>query len=239
MTYYNRLPQLLKTLDSFDVYTDDFSVVVCNDSEEELMLPKKKYPITVVSVENKKWIDNEVVYNQGIIEALKDKPEVIILQNAECAHVGGDILQFVKRNINDSIYFSFACYSLSEKQKLDNFTIKAKEFSFRGEGWYNHSIYRPKGYDFCSAISTTNLIKLNGYDERLAYGWAYGDDDFLNRVTLLGLKVHIIDYPYVVHQWHYTNPVNKREAVSRNKKLYQEFLKSTNYKAKHIITKDL
>lgn len=58
---------------------------------------------------------------------------------------------------------------------------------------------------------------------------------------MLGLKIEIIDSPFVCHQWHYDAPVpqNKAELIEQNKKLYHELLKEHNYRAEHLITPDL
>ena len=102
-------------------------------------------------------------------------------------------------------------------------------------------IHRPVAYDFCSAITVDNLKKLNGYDERFSNGCAYGDNYLLNRIIMLDLNVEIIDYPFAVHQWHYTNPSvpNKQALVDRNHNLLIELTAKGEFRAEHTYTPDL
>jgi GT2 family glycosyltransferase len=69
-------------------------------------------------------------------------------------------------------------------------------------GWYNHSIYRPEAWHFCSAITRENMSKLNGFDERYAMGVACDDSEFITRIRRLGLKVIITEEVSVIHQYH-------------------------------------
>lgn len=69
-------------------------------------------------------------------------------------------------------------------------------------GWYNHSVYNPCEFHFCSAVSMVNIIKLGGFDERFANGIGYEDNEFLDRVNRLGLHKIINDDVSVIHQWH-------------------------------------
>lgn len=48
------------------------------------------------------------------------------------------------------------------------------------------------------------MIKLNGFDERYAYGIAYDDREILHRIHILGLKIlsYGIEHPICFHQYH-------------------------------------
>ena len=64
-----------------------------------------------------------------------------------------------------------------------------------------------------------------------------GDEDLIQRIKLLKLKQRIVSYPYVVHQWHYSN--NYTEPNGKLYKRNQNLIKKiSGYKAKHLKTKD-
>lgn len=239
MTYFSREIQLLKTLDSFRQYNPkDFFVVIVDDgSPEDIILPELPFEVTVLKTYNKTWSQGDPAWNYGFIYALKTNPEIIILQNAECYH-SGNILDYAKR-VTDESYISFGCYSLSQGDAFK--VINNRHINFDGENaWYNHPVYWPCGYHFCSAITAKNLVKLNGFDERFSFGVGYDDDDFLNRIKKLGLKIEITSDPFVFHQWYYGNRLqNYDELLLKNQRLYQDLSVENNYKAQHILTSDL
>lgn len=242
MTYKDRSFQLERTLLSLKTSQTDFRVIIVDDNSiNEIKLPVLNYPVSIVRLTEKRWMNPEPVLNYGLLEALKYNPDIIVVQNAECYHVG-DVLKYAE-SVTDNNYLTFGCFSLSrESTYLNRMPINHIGASKDGQdAWYNHSLYRPVAYDFCSAITTKNIVKLNGYDERLSSGWGYGDNYFLERIKMLGLKIEIIDSPFVCHQWHYDAPVpqNKAELIEQNKKLYHELLKEHNYRAEHLITPDL
>lgn len=246
-TYFQRQYQLSNTLHSLSQSSHkDFEVIIVDDcSPDDISLPSLDFPVTVIKIKDKTWTNPEPAYNTGIIEALKGNPDIIILQNAECYHVG-DVLQYAQK-INSENYISFGCYSLNKETTFAKHditaVIQANNIGAVDNGqnaWYNHPVFRPVGYDFCSAISADNLRKLNGYDERFSFGIAYGDNNLFDRVNKLGLKVEITSYPFVVHQWHYTNPQHPdcEKLVKRNSDLFAEISKVNNTKAQHIFTPD-
>lgn len=239
MTYYERQYQLTRTLLSLNNSKADFEVIIVDDnSREDIILPKIKYPCRIIKLTQKSWTNPEPVYNIGISQA---KGSVIVLQNAECYHVG-DVLK-VAETVTDNDYISFACFSLSKESTFNN-KLPLNNIGASKDGqdaWYNHPVFRPVYYDFCSAITANNLKKLNGYDERLSFGCGYGDDYLLARIRMLGLRITLMQEPFVAHQWHYGSvvPENKGELILKNKNLYHELLKENDYRAKHLITPDL
>ena len=157
MTYYNRQEQLLNTLKSFLKYDPkEFIVVIVDDgSAEDIKLPTFDFDVTVLKVENKKWIQCDPSFNMGFHYALLKEPEIVIIQNAECYHVG-NILEYARR-VTDSTYIAFGCYSQGNGEGIGS-VINNRGASFGGESaWYNHPIYRPVGFHFCSAITGSNL----------------------------------------------------------------------------------
>ena len=236
MTHCNREEQLFKTLDSFKQYNpNDFFVHVIDDTRnEDLEFPDYDFEVSYTYHFDKKWSNSCIPFNYGIGFCIDDGADIIILQNAECCHLG-DILGYVKKNLNESNYISFGCYSQGKDETIGS-VINAKGASFNGESaWYNHPVYRPVGYHFCSAITAKNMIKLNGFDERLKDGIAYDDDFYLHQVNNLGLKIVITSTPYVIHQWH----EQTQWGGESNENLYNELVQSKDYKAVHLITPDL
>jgi glycosyltransferase involved in cell wall biosynthesis len=232
-TYYNRQEQLLRTLESFTQYDpNEFRVVIVDDgSDEDIKLPITRFEVVVLKTYRKTWLQGDPAWNIGFYYALLKNPNVVILQNAECYHEG-DILSYAKR-VTDKTYISFGCYSQSKNGK----TINNKCASFGGDSaWYNHPVYRPTGYHFCSAITANNLRKINGFDERFSFGVGYDDDYLLHQIKCLGLKVEITEEPFVIHQWH---EQMMGKDYNGNEALFNELIKQNNYKAEHLLTIDL
>lgn len=239
LTYLSRQEQLNTTLNSFKQYNpDDFIVIVVDDgSPDDIILPELPFSVDIVKLKDKTWYNSCVPYNYGFLRAMEYSPDIVIIQNAECQH-NGDILSEAMK-VTDENYLSFGCYSLAQGETPD-VTKHNKAPEVYGESsWYNHSIYRPLAYHFCSAITTANLKRLNGFDERLAGGVAYEDNMFIHQIKNLGLRIDFIDDPYVYHQWHDRPYETTGELVSRNKKIFNSIERETEYKAIHTITPDL
>jgi glycosyltransferase involved in cell wall biosynthesis len=247
MTYFDRLFQLKKTLKSIEKGTyKGLEVVIVDDGNKNpLELTTHKFPISILTGVKKSWSCSAVAYNKGLYFAMLSNPDVIILQNSECYHVG-DVVRKASE-VTDENYLSFSCFSLDEESTKQDHSIEYlikinnKGASKDGQNaWYNHPFYRPVGYHFCAAITAKNMRKLNGFEERLMEGVGYEDDNFLSRVKLLGLNVEIPTNPFVVHQWHYTNGIeNKSQLVEVNRNLHIEILKEKQIKAQHLYTQEL
>jgi glycosyltransferase involved in cell wall biosynthesis len=250
MTYWNRQYQLNTTLKSIaETKHNDFEVVVVDDaSKEDIVLGVHSFPIHVIKIKDKdkRWTNPEPAYNTGLKYAMTLKPDVIIIQNAECYHVG-DVISYATK-VTDKTYIAFGCFSLDKKNTFSPHDIEEliqkskRRAQFDGDlAWYNHPIYRPNAFDFCAAVTADNMRLLNGYDERFSNGHAYGDNNLIERVAVLGLKVEITERPYVVHQWHYENehPAYFIRLDTINKLLLLKLRENLSYKAKHIYTKDL
>jgi glycosyltransferase involved in cell wall biosynthesis len=252
MTYFERQQQLTRTLLSMQCSQhDDFEVIIVDDnSPHDIVLPELSYPVYVHKLRDKAWINPEPAYNVGLIHALRRRADVIVVQNAECMHIGDVIARAAQ--LTDDEYIAFACLSLSQKatKHLDENLFRIHEIAAQVHSgascdgqtaWYNHPKYRPVGYDFCAATTRLNWLALNGYDERFSAGCGYGDDYLRQRVRMLRLRFDIPVQPFVVHQWHYNGfgvPANKADLVARNKQLFYQLLAEEQPRAKHIYTSD-
>lgn len=218
MTSYNRDELLGKTIESFGQYYDkDFLIFVDKDPDP------------------KDYFNSGIAFNRCFIEALRYDPDIIIIQNAECYHAG-DILSYAEKNLTDENYISFGCYSLPKESPLPPVIMFNEGASHDGQSaWYNHPIYRPVGYHFCSAITSENLKKINGFDERFKDGKDYEDNYLLFQIRKLGLRIEITSEPFVYHQWHYM----KERLGPSNFDLYKELTRSGVYRAVHLINSDL
>jgi GT2 family glycosyltransferase len=221
MTAYNREALLQKTLESFNQY-DPYEFVVVTDKDEDHL--------------EKTWVNSAIAFNRAFYEAIHThQADAVILQNAECYHAG-DILGYVRNNLTDKNYISFPCYSLGENDTLPPIEMNPRGAAFDGDSaWYNHPVHRPVGYHFCAAITTDNLRKINGFDERFKDRKDYEDNYLLYQVRQLGLRIEIPAEPYVFHQWHYSSP---RKGAS-NEQLYNQLIQTEGYRAVHLITPDL
>jgi GT2 family glycosyltransferase len=224
--YYQRREQLFKTLDSIEKSKiKDYELVIVDDaSPNPLVCPQAN----VIRIEpHEKWYTNPCVpFNRGLSEA---KGDIIIIQNPECYHVG-DILNYVQLHLEEGEYFSFACYAMNKADTAEFFQGEfpvLNGWKFRNperNGWFNHSVCRPIGYHFCSAITRDDLDRIGGFDERYAGGISFEDDEFIRRVKE-NLKVHIIDTPFVLHQYHHPfcyHVPNMMELHEKNKKIFNE-----------------
>lgn len=236
LTYYQRQELLNKTLESFRQYNpDDFRVIIVDDnSPDNIILPDVPFETIILKLKNKTWFNTASVYNEGFRLAMDS--EIIIIQNAECLH-NGDILS-VARTVTNENYLAFGCYSLGQGETPEVRNNRVVEFT-GDSGWYNHSVYRPHAFHFCTAITKENLRKLNGFDERLCQGVAFEDNAFVHQVKNLGLRIDFVDDPFVFHQWHYGGVNVPFELVQHNQDIWLQIEQETTYRAIHVLTPDL
>lgn len=239
LTYFNRERQLLNTLESFRQYDYDFSVVIVDDnSPEDLNLPEYPFRVTILKLGPKTWVNpSPIAFNTGFNYALKENPDIIIIQNAECYHVG-DVVGYALKNITERNYLAFGCYSLAKDEDVTLKNLKRQvPLENGGSGWYNHSKYRPEAFHFCTAISTNNLKKINGFDERFSMGIGWEDNYLVHQVKMAGLKITFVDDPFVFHQWHY-NQVRENfdmDLYKRTEQYYRMLILDRKYHAVHLV----
>jgi GT2 family glycosyltransferase len=203
----------------------DYELIIVDDAST---IPLVCDEAKIIRIEpDEKWYHNPCVpYNRAFKEA---KGGIIIIQNPECYHVG-DILAYARDRARKGLYLSFACYALSlyDTAAFRNGrwpVIHDRVFGRLGNnGWYNHRQHRPVGFHFCSAIMKEDLDAIGGFDERYAGGIGYDDDDLVKRIRKHGMRIDIVENPYVLHQFH--EPMSykvagMRELHQRNKQLYR------------------
>jgi len=252
--YYNRKSLFYQTLRSIQKsnFKDIELIAVDDGSNEEHRLEDlvTEFPfMRIIRLEksNKWYINPCVTFNIGLREA---RGEIIILQNPECLHVH-DVLSYISENIDDTKYISMSAYGLDptltitlpehiDNNTLINFFQNLPQKPYVGGdtlGWYNHSKYRPVHFHFCSAITRTNMAKLNGFDERFARGIGYDDDEIIARIKMLGIQLVIEDNISVIHQHHpslWTGP-NTGQLCELNRMILQtKTLKEGKYTANLI-----
>jgi hypothetical protein len=238
-TYFNRRSQFINTLRSLEISkVKDFEVIAvddCSDEDQRIDDLENRFSFLKthrIQKENK-WYNNPCIpFNIGFSLSSGDQ---IIIQNAECLHYS-DILARTQENLDSNKYLSFATFSIDQPEtyKINNYT-KIEDFidifrfnTIRAESdgvnaWYNHGVYKPCAYHFCSAITRQNLIQLNGFDELYASGIAYDDNEFLHRIKLKNLKIIFEDNSVAIHQWHPAYYYQKQDRASlseKNKNLY-------------------
>lgn len=262
IAYHNRRSLFMKTLESIAKtrLKNDFEMIVVDDASVDsqrvddlpLMLPT--YHIKVIRIDPKdKWWMNPCIPNNIGFEIASG--EVIIIQNPECLHVG-DIINYAAENTTVNKYIAFGCYALDQtKTQMINrisggFTERIVEIISPTNDvpldqcpsmnrWYQHSVFSPRGLNFCTAITKRDLEDLGGFDEAYAPGISYDDTEFIRRIYRKGMQVDMVDKPFVIHQWHpYTNYSNKR-LVDLNTNLYNSTANVVTYRVFNKYAKEL
>jgi len=239
IAHYNRSTLLNRTLFSFTHNKHSkFEIIVVDDGsiDSEICAIKKlqkKYnqffKINIIYLKrDKKWYDNPCIpFNIGIRQA---QSEIVILQSAECIHLG-NVIDYTTQNLLKGNYFSYSCYSLDRSQteslnevrdysphellSIVNPPNNSSITNCEERGWYNHPVYRPLGFHWCNAYFTEDLKEIKMFDERFATGIAY-DDDELSFRSRRDLNLTIVDTPIVLHQWHGLNNYFKKENQAEN-----------------------
>jgi len=237
--YYNRKTLFHKTLYSIArfQYSEQIEIIAVDDGsrDEERIedLQKEFLFLKVIRLEkSEKWYQNSCIpFNEGFRHVKGDK---IIIQNPECYHFD-NVIEYTFKNLKDKDYLSFSCFAL-DKTTTDSYEVSYPEnivktcisnpelptSSVNGNFWYNHSQYKPEAYHFCVALTKKNLENLQGFNEALALGIAYDDNELVKRVKNT-LNIKFVDDILVLHQNHY-NP----ESTSYDNRQWGAFLYGIN-----------
>lgn len=253
--YYNRKTLFVRTLKSIQSqnFNGDYEVIAVDDGSDEkerledLVIEFPFLKVIRLEKENKWYKNSCIPFNIGFKAAKGDK---IIIQNPECYHFSS-ILQYVEDQLIENTYLSFGCYSLGKKEtdNLEEIIIgdgiesiihnNNHIIKFDGEnGWYNHSVFRPESYHFCTAILRTDLLDLGGFDERFAHGVGVDDDEIVYRIKLKQMNIVFADKLLVLHQNHYSENnkleiekvrQKKNELYMHNRIVFEQITKKNNW----------
>lgn len=234
MAYWNRKQQLLNTLKSINQYGHDFKMIIVDDASTDgqdiTYLASDK--IKIVTLKDKWWINPCIPYNIGFSMVDTD---IVLIQNPESYHVG-DVIGHALEHIQDGVYLNYSALALNGRetdkitagQDVNEVVAPYMQSSINvvdwdGNGWYNHPVYRQEMFHFCSVITRKDLYDLGGFDERYANGSAFDDNEFLCRIRKRGLRIDMIENPFVVHQAHYPfYPGDVGELMSINAQKFEE-----------------
>jgi hypothetical protein len=194
MTAFDRENQLGKTLESIHRQGKRPQIIVKRDER-----PRGEG----------EFLNPAALINKGLLEATGD---IVILQNAECLHLGNVIEQFERKIERGKAIFA-SVQALDPKGMFDQ--------------WYCHPEERPVPYFFCGAMLRQYFLDTM-FDERFT-GAGYDDVDFANRLEESGIEFVWDAEILVQHQWHKPFQGNssmnevyrlKREAEGKEVRLY-------------------
>lgn len=194
ITYYNR-PSLHATLASFEHHyagRDDYEVLILEDKKTvqspddhaKLMYILNRFKETVPVTNYQMTYDNYAcpcsAMNEGVELA---KGQFIIITNPECFHVV-DVLKGLDEEFSKDpdVYVICSCVNTGQiRGDTDNLV----GFSFKvgpKDSWYQHSVYKNRALNFCTAISKAKYIQMKGFNEFFDGGLGRADVEFVTRV---------------------------------------------------------
>jgi glycosyltransferase involved in cell wall biosynthesis len=222
IAYRNRRQILLNTLKSIEHFGKDYpiEVILVDDgssgdqqiSDISRLFPNIDIKLIVIRRNDGVHRGPTIACNTGFNYV---KGDVILLNNADCLHLG-DIIGYVFENFEPDMYMTFAAYKgwslpdgvfdkLDWDDKEDVDTVLSLIRPDMAD-WHFHTPTKDKyAYiPYSSAINTKSIEAISGYDERFAYigGLGYEDADFVARINNLGLRTIAVDDPFCVHQKH-------------------------------------
>ena len=173
----------------------------------------------VESLKSNNTYNPSALYNQGVKNA---SGEYVVLTSPEIFHEVDILTGFDNEfeNMPDS-YLICACQNrLSPRHFID---VKVhSDLRGRLDKWYQHSIYRPSLYHFCSAIKKDIYESIGGFDKRFMDGYCFDDDDFRDTIQAANIKIIQLDDLLTYHQEHNSIEIpEKMIKWQRNKDLYE------------------
>lgn len=255
LIYFDRLIVAQKTIQTIRQFSkqDNYTILIVDDGSQKQPFQTSDPDVVVLTMPDKDWTDPVIAQNRGLLFGLERGYENFIIGCSEVAWTG-DLVNYTNEHLTNENYLSYPCYSLSagttvKYQNGEDIMPTVLENDVEAtdqehDSWYNHTIKRAKFYNFMCAVSRDNIIKLNGFDERFAYGIAYADDNWICRITRLGLKMEIPLYaPMTFHQYHSSGGSSqyaKDNLVHKNMNLHHQIGSdgTGNYKAIHTHTPD-
>ena len=191
MTTFNRAAQLTRTLESIAVQSyKDFEVIIVDDGSdaETPQVCSRCWPFSMKYFRlNRARVGARsgpaVALNFGVRRA---SGEIVVMQNAECRHVGETLKQLLAALTPDNAVLCQADH-FSEAGVNLGIKVDIKEARY--------------AYFFCGAIYKSWVYALRGFDEDFNGVWGGEDDDFSFRLQCAGVKFCFLD-TRVQHQWH-------------------------------------
>lgn len=264
--YFNRKRELWHTLKVMEksLFKDFEFIIVDDGSDAEQRIEDFNNIFSFLKLiriepKDKYYINPCIPYNLALSRAVGD---IVILQSPECMHMG-DVLNFVANNTRAAQYLVFSCYSLGRPASsllqtvdfncsieelemrvvntLGRFSDKSCDVVGRYDSWFAHPSIRPCMYNFLVSMPMKDMMELGGFDERFAYGHAYDDTNFADRVLKKKMEVIFVDKPYCLHQFHppmLYNVPNFAAKEQKNRLLYEELLKDPNYSVINSFVKE-
>ncbi len=257
MACYNRRSQIEATLNSFALSKHkNLEVIIVDDASSEdqriegaIPLGSYEFPIRIITIQpsEKFWKNPGPAYNIGVKYATK---QVVVLQNAEVAHVG-DVLSYIARNIAPKDWISFNCFGLNEEDSkaIQNYitdpsvayaTIASKSSRIGGNtvlkndpsGWLNHYEKHFVAYHYCGALFKSDLDRYlaGGFSEEFSTLVGGEDDEFIKRLLFnkFNFKTNVFKEgaPFVLHQHHEKTDAVKEWTDAHYKATMRAFAKS-------------
>lgn len=242
MTYYNRRPLLVNTLNSIRKYKNNHDIEVlivddASDSEHRIDDLTNEYSDLNLIIyrfdPSEKWWTLQIPPHNKLIAMASG--DIILQQGAECYHANDIISDAITNTINNE-YRVYGCYALTH---IDTNNIDNKDYQiqindecnwntiYEKGGWYQHSIHRNGELNFCTSITKKDLYELGGFDERFSMGIGYGDNEFIIRVKRKKMRVLSLDDLFVYHQYH---EPTKYDRYDPNISLFQQMQKEQTIK---------
>jgi len=187
LTSHNRPMQLLETLRSIDKQAvNGREIIVVNDGTDDrtqgICWAFDTRHIRVKQPPSPLYRNPSRSLNVGIRAATGD---IVILQNAECKHVGKQVITDLVDRVTDTNCVFTHVMSINQDGSM---------------GICYCGPENPRPYFFCGAIRREWFIKLRGFDEDYTgYGWE--DNDMADRLSRSGVSFEFTDIE-VHHQWH-------------------------------------
>lgn len=234
MTYFNRITQLLHTLDTIEdsKYPKDLIEVICYDDRSEiepLIIDTSKYTYNI-KVIYANFERDENIINAGFSYNNAFKyitGEFVMIQNSECMHIG-DLITYACENLCINKLISFPCWATSNEsiseylfnnrfncKNIKN-TIENKwdklDFPKELKGWYNEKYLRPECLHFCNAMHIDTFKLVGIFNTKINKLLGFDDNEYAQRIMFKkNIDIVIPEHNYksfAVHQYHgkYTKP---------------------------------
>lgn len=210
MTAYNRAYQLNKTLESIFCQKYDYEVIVAEDGADGGHTKEvcSKFPVKYfqrIKRPEVAWSNPSILNNFAIRQATG---KVLIIQNAEVMHTNNESIKLMTEPVlEDKTISQFAsCLARNQFGKDDY--------------WYCHPTINPRPLFFCQSVDKEVVLKMRGFDEEFIH-YGYEDDDFADRLKLMGIKFVFREDILTIHQYHETcknlNEKNNKELYLKKK----------------------